>query len=516
MAIIDYDTWMKDSAGSALQRRSSELVAVDKAFLAFAKLGTPAAQQTLQNAFEAWKKKQGFGDEWKRSSRNRKQAASKLSAMLAGGDDNDGAFNDGRVPDFMHEELINARLGVLYLFSRVSVVPGLFKMVLEGGLDIAGQVQDISNASAQSKSALGHVTKAKGPLGALADKVEDKLVPQNTPRNVYLPQGAPPSILANAQATIVTSEQIERQAQAAEALANRPFVSKIRDTVQGWFDALVEKLQTMLREKFGTLSGISGTIKQLVKGIVTLVAAKAAPYVGAGMEIVSSLAKTVDAAITRFRAWKNGKGVEIGEGHPATVVSSITRAMTLSLFEGMYGTLKGAGALAMDAVGFGAGAVVNLIISVSEMLIKFVWRLVETVRINAFCKEARVYWEGSDSLDSLHRRPFAFSDWYRQHALNLPLIAGLTLNTGICGDKMRYLSMFPNGASGSQLSNSEFQRGVKFLDNLKPFAAKYISDSGFKIRTGGDLLVDNLVNTFALSHQHEDTAYRKVITVLTA
>jgi hypothetical protein len=510
---IDYDRWIKDTSRIGLTR-SPELKAVDAAFLTFAKLGTADAKQALERAFDAWKRKEGAGDAWRRSARNRNRAADKLAALLSGHGDDDTAFSMGRTPDFMHEELINARLGVLYLFGRISVAPGIFKMLLEGGLDIAGQALEIGNASETAQSVVGKIEKGSSVLGKIGDKIEGKLVPTNTPKNVYLPQGAAPSVMAGPRATLVTSEQIQREADATQALANRPFVARIRDKVQEWFDQLVQKMMDMLRQKFGTIEGVAGTIKQVVKGIVTLVAAKAAPFVGAGLEIASAIGKTVDASVTRFRAWKDSRGVEVADGHPGTVVQSITRAMTLSLFQGLWDMLKGAGSLAMDIVGFGAGGVVNLIISASEMLIKFIWRLVETVRINTFCREARGHWEQSQSLDSLHRRPFAFSEWYRSYALNLPLISVLTLNTGICGDKMRYLSMF--SASGQPISSDMFLNGSRYLDNLKPWGAKYLDDAGFSIRSGGDVLVDQLVNTFASSHAKEQTAFDKIIAVVTA
>jgi hypothetical protein len=90
----------------------------------------------------------------------------------------------------------------------------------------------------------------------------------------------------------------------------------------------------------------------------------------------------------------------------------------------------------------------------------------------------------------------------------------LTLNTGICGDKMRYLSMF--SASGQLISSDAFLHGARFLDNLKPWGAKYLDDAGFSIRSGGDVLVNQLVNTFAMSHERERTVFDKVIAVVTA
>ena len=108
---IDYDRWIKDTSRIGLTR-SPELKVIDAAFLSFAKLGTADAKQALQSAFDAWKKKQGPGDAWRRSARNNNRAADKLAALLSGQGDSDAAFNLGRAPDFMHEELVNARLGV--------------------------------------------------------------------------------------------------------------------------------------------------------------------------------------------------------------------------------------------------------------------------------------------------------------------------------------------------------------------------------------------------------------------
>lgn len=514
MPLIDHDTWMKDTARIG-RTRSNELKAIDTAFLELEKLGTPAAKQKLLNAFNAWKKKEGTGDTWKKSARNHLRAPEKLQAMLDGKGDDDNAFSDGRAPDFMHEDLINARLGVLYLFSRVSVAPGLFKLVLEGGFDIAGQSMDIGGASESDKGIVSKVGKGAGVLGSIGNKIEDKLIPQVQPRNMSLPQNAKPSIEAGARATLVTSEQLLRDAERANQLASRSNLQMIKDKLQEWFDMLVQKVQEIIKQKFGTVEGIAGMVKTLVKGIVSVVASKAAPFVGASLDIVRGVGKTIDAAITRFRAWKDGRDVEVAQGHPAVIVQSITRAMTLSLFDGLYQTLKGVGALTMDAVGFGAGAIVNLVVSATELVVKFIWRLVEAVRINAFCAEARGYWENSNSVDSLHRRPFAFTEWYRGYALNIPLISILTLNTGICGDKMRYLTMFKAGGSET-ISSNEFRNGVRFLDNLKPWGAEYIKSTGFTLRSAGDVLVDRLINKLATSHEKEKEMYNYVLDAIKA
>ena len=514
MAVIDYDKWMKDTARFGLTR-SPELKALDNAFLSYEKLGTAAAKKALETAFNTWKTKAGPGDAWKKSSRNSNRSAEKLAALLSGAGDEDSAFSQGRAPDFMHEELINARLGVLYLFSRLSVTEGIFKLLLGGGLSLATQGMKVGGVDKDVQSIFSKASKGGVVVGAVGNKLENALTPQQKPKNMYRDAAASPSVEAGPTATLVTSVELQRNAEAAEKAANTPTMQKIKEKVRVWFDMLVDKVMDIIRKKFGTVAGLAGTIKTIVRGCVAAFAAKAAPFVGAGLDLAAGVGKTLDAAVTRFRTWKEGKDVEVGDGHPTVVVESITRAMTLSLFQGLYQTLKGGGALAMDIVGFGAGGLVNLIVSAGELLIKFIWRLAETVRFNDFCGEARSHWENHLTADALHRRPFAFSEWYRGYALNIPLIAVLTLNTGICGDKMRYLTMFSGGGS-RPLSSEAFQAGVRFLDNLKPWGAKYISDAGFNIRSAGDILVDRLVNQFATSHEREKTVFDQVIAVVTA
>ena len=518
MPDITFQQWKKDTNAVFTTGRSDELKAIGTAFEVYETSSGPRKAQgkkALIAAFNAWKATQGPGTEWLKSKRNSSRAMEKL-AMLIGGADEETAFSRGTAPDYMHEELINARLGVLYLFSRLNVTPGLFKMVLEGGLDIVSQSLDVAEVGDDLQSAFGkaqgmHGT-LKSPIGKVLDKAERGLVKQVAVKNVNLPQGQAPSIDLTPPPITVMSGGVVAASHATRRISN-PTMEMIRVKLVALFEAFIEKIKALLVAKFGTIDDAANTIKTVIKAIVGLVCAKAAPFVGAGMDLVKSCATTLDATYTKFKAWKESKNVEINQGHPATVVDSIQRSMTVAVFSGLYDMLKGAGALAMDAAAFGSGGIVNLVISAVELLVKFVWRLAETIRFNKFCAEAREYYENSTAADAIHRRPFAFADWYRSYALNIPLIAVLTLNTGICGDKMRYLTLFNNGA---QITSEQFQNGVRFLDNLKPWGAQYIKDAGFEIRSVGDPWVNSLVNTFAVSHSKEKTAYDTVIGILKA
>lgn len=139
--------------------------------------------------------------------------------------------------------------------------------------------------------------------------------------------------------------------------------------------------------------------------------------------------------------------------------------------------MKGAANMGLAAASAGAGLIAGVLIAGAEMLAKLFWRLYETSQMRTFFTEAAEHWRNKDSGGALQTQPFAFARWYRKHVLLAPALAIITLNSGICGDKMVYLSMFKDDQS--QISGAEFQAGVQHLDSLKVWGVKYLSETGF-------------------------------------
>src|SRR6185312_10598503 len=122
--LVQFDDWIKhtESLGA---RRSDELRALDTALRAYQADKSAAALTRVKNALNAWKKTQGAGDAWKKSRRNKDGYVELLTTQVEKGGDTDQAW--GTTPNFMHENLINARLGVIYLFSHLTVSPRILK-----------------------------------------------------------------------------------------------------------------------------------------------------------------------------------------------------------------------------------------------------------------------------------------------------------------------------------------------------------------------------------------------------
>jgi hypothetical protein len=73
----------------------------------------------------------------------------------------------------------------------------------------------------------------------------------------------------------------------------------------------------------------------------------------------------------------------------------------------------------------------------------------------------------------------------------MPAIPILTLNSGLCGDKMVWLQMFNDKASGIvPIGQDQFDQGVAYIDgHLKPWGAKYLKDCAYGFSSESDQVV---------------------------
>ncbi|TVR61799.1 MAG: hypothetical protein EA422_12210 [Gemmatimonadales bacterium] len=355
----------------------------------------------------------------------------------------------------MHPQLENARLGVVYLLGNLQVDSNFFNLILEGGLSAAGGVLGYAGKSGEAMN-----------LGTA-------MIPGN--------------VILNAAEGAAYEARIT------------PGTHTVAQKVRAWFEDFAKKVWETLKQKFSDPGLTFAAVKNLVNVCMSVFLEKAAPFVSGGLDVAKGVVNTMDAAFVRFRAWHQGKKVELAKGHPTIVVDSIKRAMNMSLFEGLYQLMKGAGDLALSGASAGASMIVKVVVSLSEMLVKMIYRMFEISHMNKVFRQAGEFWRTRNSDSAIHKRPFEFTHWYRKSALNSPALAILTLNSGICGDKMVYLSMFTD--AGREISTAEFEEGARFIDNLKPWGAEYLGNSGFSFRSSSEMAGKLL--TFAGSHANQ-------------
>jgi hypothetical protein len=213
----------------------------------------------------------------------------------------------------------------------------------------------------------------------------------------------------------------------------------------------------------------------------------------------------VKACYDRYVTYSLAKGVDMNDGHPSVVVKSIERTMNLAIGSGLYQALKGAVTTGVNVVGSGAGAILSMVVSGCELIAKVVYRLWESSKMKAFfedCKDRYTKFKTAKKItdDDVTHSGIAFGAWYRAAAYTLPCLSALALCSGLTGDKMMYLSMFKDekdlaaakpGQALNPISQSEFDRGVTYIDHLKEAAKGYLSDSGYEF-SSTDKVVDHM------------------------
>lgn len=434
---FDYKTW---KAGTSIslpplfdKAARAKFDALDRAVDVYATKATPSALVVLRAALRDWMDykdaKDGPGS-WAESKRNRKYLIAHLNAAING--DTDKSLG---IPDVMSPGMINARLGILYLFANTTWDEGVFRFVTSGVLDFAGK-GDGKPAVRTVKASDWLVKPGSAPTDAVRRSARDRLVAHMESLHAKL-------------VSAIDSQLPKQDAQTGDAKS----VLAMWDAVPG---------------------GVQAACRYLVDKALDQIA----PFLANGVGAVEGMIKATSAGVDRYVVHAKGKGVSIVPGTPRSTVDGIKHAMNLALASETYGVLRSAGALTLEGISAGvAGTIIDVAFSVIEAFVALIWRVRDFYYLRVFRKEARQYWEAREGSSPIHERPTAFNTWYRRVALKVPAVPCLTLSSGICGDKMRLLRMFDK--EGEVITPAQFSAGVVYLDNLKAWGAKYLADLGY-------------------------------------
>ncbi|MFK7853130.1 MAG: hypothetical protein AB8B79_03410 [Granulosicoccus sp.] len=479
--LIPHDEWMKGTA-RRFKPRSKLLKSLDTALENYSRVcggwGAKAAVGSKEHkavalAFNAWKESKGSGDTWKHTPRDGNKLFTKLDAQLRGIGDSDEALG---VIDFMRPEMEHARLGAVYLFSNLKCDDSMFSVVLEGSLDVAKASLDYKEID-YNKTAAGI---AAGAADQGVRRIESAILAR---------EGKSPKASSTQLLQAVEPPMSERLRQIWQTIRDKvlEFSAKIIDAVKQKLNEIRDKVSTLAKNPADAIMDNLGTIlRKLVDVLTSRFLSDAVPFIGAGLEIVGGIVKTLDAAVTKFKEWLTGKEVLLAKGHITVIVESIQRAMTLSIGSGLFSTLKGGISLGAQFMTAGAAALVSLISSIIEAVVKTIWKLIEISRIRAFFEQAKMHWDTKHNDDALHKRPIAFNQWFKSYSLSLPILSVIALNSGITGSRMTFLEMY--NSDSKIISQSQFDKGGSYLDGLKHWGSEYLQDTGFSISSDDDVV----------------------------
>jgi hypothetical protein len=493
--LVSYEDWKKHTS-ALFKQRGKELAAVDVALQDYEVLRNQKNLQRVKDAFSAWKRSKGPNDAWKGGTRDKNQYATLLDQQLSGVGDTD-ILKAGQ--EFMAPALVNSRLGVTYLFANLECEETLFKVVLSGAIDLTSTSLDFAagSTSGTTSTALGYAKTGVTVGGKGADLAADKIAARMKAKPAAPTAGA--AVVTSAQLTAVVSPPNDSKLRAIY----KQITEYIQKTAKQLLETIRKKIGNFLDDPIG--GGLPQALRKLCDLLTGKFLATAAPFIGASLDFVGGVCRTIDASVKTFNSWLAGRDVVLMAGHPSTIANAIHRAMAFSIGEGLYDTVKGGVKLGLEIASSGAATIASLVSSIVETLVKTIWRVVEIERMKRFFEEAREHWRTRSQANALQNRPIEFNNWFKRYALAIPALAVLSLNTGICGDKMHFLQMFKD--DNHVISQSEFDAGCTYVDGLKVWGSEYLGNAGFSFASD-DKVVSGLLK-LAKNHKEEAGAAGK-------
>lgn len=470
-----YQDWIRETS-STFRIRSVELKALDIFIDGYISARSASGLRNLRQAFARWKKTQGDGDAWRASSRNRSSIVTQLERELTTGDIDDmpGA------PRQLVDDMANARLGLLYLFSGLKCEDA-FQVTTHGVLDLAGGVLGYegdltSEFGMQDTSKAMHVIK-EAP--GVASKGLAEIRRRITSRQLLGQKPLPPA----SREMRATQENVN---QALENIATQVSKDMAASDASGSSND-----ETGFKEALW--DGAPGTLRVVCNILGAHFLSGALPFVSGSMSIANGLVDALYSGHARYKAYAHGRHAPVMPGYAQSIVGEIHRAMELRTCAGMYESFKGGTKIAVESLTAAAGSpVTSLVFAVMEALVSTTWKLYDIHRMQQFFAEAKHHFLIRQQPMSLYQRPVAFGRWFYRHAVGTPAISILALNSGVCGDKMRLLDMFDGGKhqiapkDGEDIGDVHKERFIKashYLDELKLWGQNYLEEVGYTFTT---------------------------------
>ncbi|MEO1492216.1 MAG: hypothetical protein AAFV19_08700 [Pseudomonadota bacterium] len=364
--------------------------------------------------------------------------------------------SEDKLSDLMQAEMANARLGILYIFSKAEA-DGKFASLFLGG---------IADATGNMTGAVGSITELKS-VSTTATVISAAKVP--------LEQGVK-KLESNANKGTKSQIQIDdsnsdKVKSSLDKLVEGKFLTFVKST---W-----AKLTAFLGDKVTDMGNWGKLIKMVIKSIVSAVVEAAVPLSGI-FDVVKGTAQALSAGFQRVMSWIETSNAAMIKGHPTLIIGAIQKAMNRSIGEGLYTAIKGGVQIGGDIATAGGGALVKALAAGIETLAQVILRIFELTTFETFCNEAKQHWDARET-SGFTRDPKAFATWFKKYVNAVPAIGALAMNCGYCGGPAQYLAMFKD--DNSLISQKDFDAGISMLHRHKKFAADYLNDIGLAFKS---------------------------------
>lgn len=489
------DEWRKRTAVWS-RSRGETLRKIDEAYKAWYESNSPDDARQLWSLLETYLV--AHGGHWDKIDRNKasKGLMADIHQYLAGVLGKSGAARQARV---FEESAAHARLGVLYLFSKINVEIQDIAICLEGALNVTNVA-----APAIGNSYGRTAVTATATVGLAADRfIQSKntgdgdnilatVVPTRARSNAQIaPPPPPPVRLAPPPGLVPVNLLIA----GADALFPGPMasvrqgLSDLADWLEVKFHEVYEWCRSMvLRNQRASLR----IVNQVVGAAVKYVLKAAVPFIGGALNLKDGVMQVISAAKQRIQALLLRRKFVIQPGHPEVLANTIETTMNWSMAKGLWSALKGAAELGLTFISAGASVLANVVAAAMEFIIKTLMRLDEAEAMQEQLKLARDQYAAcseQNPRDPTHVRPKdgslatdagKFTEFYQGMCDASPCIPILTLNSSICGSLTDMIKLFDDTSSGTVISQASFNAATEYFKALKIFGNQYLQQSGFR------------------------------------
>ncbi|MEL6998471.1 MAG: hypothetical protein AAFN27_17855 [Pseudomonadota bacterium] len=349
-------------------------------------------------------------------------------------------------------EMAYARLSILYLFSNATVNESLVSVALEGAGKLIGGGIGIGGAVAKQTGNVG------GQIAAKGGKLYTDIAAYGSTEIVKVYEDKIPETKAKMG---LAGKQLEDAKEVDSVLlkVGQAVGKKISEKLDLGKEGLPNWIK-ILKKMVGFFSGLIVSQAGIIKDI---------------MKFGKGVWKVGESAIHAYDRWQANKTVNWNSGHTKVILNAIDVAMAQNAGEGLWHILSSAGTATATMLGGIGGAVAKLVLGFVECVTKFIFRMVETLRIKKFIKECKDHWKAASSAkDAIHFDEKRFTKWWSSYACHSPVLACVALNSGFCGTTHHFVNLFGPGDPAAQ-----YAAGKKYLDSIKDRAVGYQKDSGF-------------------------------------
>ncbi len=272
------------------------------------------------------------------------------------------------------------------------------------------------------------------------------------------------------------------------------YTKPIRVLLSNFMDALVDRITSIYGEGSAALEWVgefgSWAISTLIGSLADIIPGWG--YVQSALDLYEGIKKSVTSAIKWLGQVYSGWGVELLAGGPSIMAEALARHNATSLAHGLKDMAVESVKIGLQAAGdaaAGVGAIVGAVTGVLQRIANLVGYCVQRFMVNRALNQAANQW----NLKGIYMQDRQqFTEWFKQVCICTPVIAALTLSSGMVGHQYRFLSLIND--SDEVIDQAAFDAGTKHIDKLKELSASYLNqyqDSYKVLFRSEDTLVSN-------------------------